>query len=160
LKSAINPGWLTNTIWRKKSVFLDFMNDQAALIWMHGVNALFDEVEFDGLWLDMNEATGLCDGECVNVFIKTAKTSEKRRSLKEKIFENTSGFVNSEILGGPEDKTNHTWYYSWTGQQANSTYELPFSPGQDGLDSRSLSLNATHVDGTSEYNLHSLFGHA
>lgn len=90
LKSAINPGWLTNTVWSKKSVFLDFMNDQAALIWMHGINSLFDEVEFDGLWLDMNEATGLCDGECVNGFIKTTKTSEKRRSLKEKIFENTA----------------------------------------------------------------------
>ena len=136
------------------------MNDQAALIWMHGINALFDEVEFDGLWLDMNEATGLCDGECVNGFIKSTKTSEKRRSLKEKIFENTAQFIDREILEADEDKTNHTWYYSWETQETNSTFEVPFSPGQKNLDQLSLSLNATHVDGSSEYNLHSLFGHA
>jgi alpha-glucosidase (family GH31 glycosyl hydrolase) len=66
LKSSVNPGWLTQHVWSKKSVFLDFMNEQAALIWMTGINNLFDEVEYDGLWLDMNEATGFCDGECVD----------------------------------------------------------------------------------------------
>jgi hypothetical protein len=38
---------------------------------MSGINNLFDEVEYDGLWLDMNEATGFCDGECVNGFINS-----------------------------------------------------------------------------------------
>ena len=71
LKSAINPGWLTQHVYGKKSVFLDFMNEQAATIWMHGINALFEEVEYDGLWLDMNEATGFCDGECVNGNVPT-----------------------------------------------------------------------------------------
>jgi len=28
------------------------------------------------------------------------------------------------------------------------------------MDHMSLSLNATHVDGSEEYNLHSLFGHS
>jgi alpha-glucosidase (family GH31 glycosyl hydrolase) len=40
LKSAVNPGWLTQHVYGKKSVFLDFMNEQAATIWMHGINAL------------------------------------------------------------------------------------------------------------------------
>ena len=75
------------------------MNEQAALIWMTGINNLFDEVEYDGLWLDMNEATGFCDGECVNGFINStdsAKISKNnmRRSLKEKILKNTEDFVN------------------------------------------------------------------
>lgn len=51
------------------------------------------------------------------------------------------------------------WYKSYP-QDVNSTYNLPFSPGPETLDHMSLSLNATHADGSSEYNLHSLFGHA
>lgn len=72
-------------MWSKKSVFLDFMNEQAAAIWMHGINSLFDEVEYDGLWLDMNEATGFCDGECVNGTVPVPSTPSKsqKRSLKE-----------------------------------------------------------------------------
>jgi maltase-glucoamylase len=48
----------------------------------------------------------------------------------------------------------------WTDQTEVSTFKLPFSPGAANLDKMSLSLNATHVDGETEYNLHSLFGHA
>lgn len=109
LKSSINPGWLTQHVYGKKSVFLDFMNQQAAEIWMHGINALFEEVEYDGLWLDMNEATGFCDGECPNGFITETSSANKdqKRSLKEKIMKNTEDFVNEEILGGDP---NMGWY--------------------------------------------------
>lgn len=68
LKSTHNPqdnqGWLTQHVWPTKTVFLDFMNDVAAGVWMEGINSLFAKVNYDGLWLDMNEATGFCDGEC------------------------------------------------------------------------------------------------
>jgi alpha-glucosidase (family GH31 glycosyl hydrolase) len=56
-----------------------------------------------------------------------------------------------------------TWYNSWSdadGKALDSTYSLPFSPGPVNMDHMSLSLNATHVDGSTEYNLHSLFGHS
>lgn len=100
MKSAINPGWLTQHVWSKKTVFLDFMNEQAASIWMHGVNTLFDSIEYDGLWLDMNEATGFCDGECPTGVVpnKTeAQPKSVKRSLKEKLYQNTEKFVNQQI---------------------------------------------------------------
>jgi hypothetical protein len=77
---------------------------------MHGINALFEDVDYDGIWLDWNEATGLCDGECVDGFVKTTQTSQKR-SLKEKILENTAEFIDIEILG---EEKNMGWYNSWT----------------------------------------------
>jgi len=63
---------------------------------MHGINALFDEVEYDGLWLDMNEATGFCDGECVNGTVPTTPTTKnnQRRSLRSKLMKNTEEFIN------------------------------------------------------------------
>ena len=156
LKSAINPdendGWLTQHVWSKKSVFLDFNNDTAAGIWMEGINSLFDEVEYDGLWLDMNEATGFCNGECPNGTVPTPPTPTKKnekRSLRERVLNKNLG-----------DKKNETWYNSWTDQKNQSTFKLPFSPGPDDMDHMSISLNATHTDGTTEYNLHSLFGHS
>lgn len=127
---------------------------------MHGINALFDEVEYDGLWLDLNEATGFCNGECVNGTVPSPPLPPKqpvRRSLKEKIMNKASKFVNEEILG---TVTNDTWFDSYSDQTVSSTYNLPFSPGYQQMDHHSLSLNATHVDGESEFNLHSLFGHA
>jgi len=142
------------------------MNEQAALIWMTGINNLFDEVEYDGLWLDMNEATGFCDGECVNGFINSTDSAKvaknnMRRSLKEKILKNTEDFVSEQIFG---DEKNMTWYNSWvnatTGDALNGTFKLPFSPGVDNMDHLSISLNATHVDNSTEYDLHSLFGHS
>ena len=65
------------------------------MIWMHGINSLFEEVEYDGLWLDMNEATGFCDGECVNGTVPTPPSAKNiKRSLKEKIMKNAAEFVN------------------------------------------------------------------
>jgi alpha-glucosidase (family GH31 glycosyl hydrolase) len=71
------------------------MNEQAALIWMTGINNLFNEVEYDGLWLDMNEATGFCDGECVNGTVPQQPSEKQniRRSLKEKILKNAQDFI-------------------------------------------------------------------
>lgn len=43
-----------------------------------------------------------------------------------------------------------------------STYDLPFIPGfyyGGNLDNMTLSLNATHKDGSLEYDVHSLYGH-
>ena len=57
---------------------------------------------------------------------------------------NTEDFINKEILGG---ETNMTWYNSYSDQDNQSTFNLPFSPGPDTMDHMSISLNATHVDG-------------
>jgi hypothetical protein len=64
----------------------------------------------------MNEATGFCDGECVNGVVPTPSStpSEKqtrRRSLKEKLMENTEKFINDHIFG---DEKNMTWYNSYS----------------------------------------------
>jgi len=75
---------------------------------MHGINFLFDEVEYDGLWIDMNEATGFCNGECPSGVVRNATSSEPpKRSLKERIQPRQRNNVG-------EDKKNETWYNSWS----------------------------------------------
>lgn len=68
LKSAIfpdvNQGWLTQKLWPGKAVYLDFFNETAVDVWKSGLNDLWDLVPYDGIWLDINEASGDCNGEC------------------------------------------------------------------------------------------------
>lgn len=75
IKSSINKDEgsgdaLTQVIWPGlsgsdyESVFLDWFNPASKTIWHQALNKVYESVEFDGLWLDMNEATGVCNGEC------------------------------------------------------------------------------------------------
>lgn len=45
---------------------MDWFNSNSSIVWNQGLADLFAQLPFDGLWIDMNEATGFCDGECPN----------------------------------------------------------------------------------------------
>lgn len=55
---------MTAKVWPDHTVFLDFWAEDAKKIWAEGLKDLYDKVPYDGLWLDMNEATLFCNGEC------------------------------------------------------------------------------------------------
>ena len=64
------------------------------------------------------------------------------------------------FLKEAESLDNHGWYISYSNQDSDSTYNLPFNPGQNNLDHKTLSLNATHP--STKYRLfdtHNLMGH-
>jgi len=85
LQSTVNPddfgGALVHHVYSNKTVFLDFLSDQAVEVWSNGLTELYDEVPYDGLWLDMNEVTGLCDGECPNGLSSKQSPAKKLTSL-------------------------------------------------------------------------------
>ena len=59
-----NNGALINVVWPQQTVFIDWFHDDASTVWYQGLSDLFTLLPYDGLWLDMNEATGFCNGEC------------------------------------------------------------------------------------------------
>jgi alpha-glucosidase (family GH31 glycosyl hydrolase) len=66
-----------------------------------------------------------------------------------------------DLLKDESNDFNFTWYSTFT-QDKNSTWYLPFVPGygtSGNFDEATLSLNATHANGETEYNLHNLYGH-
>lgn len=131
-------GVLTQNVSGDLTVFLDFMDGNSTQIWQDGLKALqsqFGSGSYDGIWLDMNEATGACDGECPSGLPAPAQRP---------------------------DVQNHTWYTSYSAEDSNSTYMLPFIPGPYwNLDNMTLSLNGTHPNlGFRQLDTHSLFGHA
>lgn len=159
IKSTINTDTageaLTSQVWPDvkgdgyQTVFLDLFGDNAQKIWGTGLADLYDIVNFDGLWLDRNEATGLCNGECPGGYSVD--------EIKEQI-EDSKFFIDEPTAG--EAFVNNTWYSAWTAQTEPSTYKLPFIPGSNNLDTISISLNATHPsNGLNQIDVHSLFGH-
>ena len=134
-------------MWANRTVFLDFMADAAKDVWAEGMNALYQQVPYDGLWLDMNEATGFCNGECPSGIV--APETEETFSLGQ---------------SDAPDVKNYTWWYGYTqNSDMSSSYYLPFIPGGHfNLDNMSISLNATHPSDPTltQYNTHSLFGHS
>lgn len=79
-----NKGWLMQKLWPGKAVFLDFFNDAAVEIWKGGLNDLWDAVPYDGIWLDLNEASGDCNGECGATIPNNTETASAAPSWYDK----------------------------------------------------------------------------
>ena len=50
-------------IYPEASVFLDLFNAKSKDIWAEGLGDLYQKLPFDGIQLDMNEVSGLCNGD-------------------------------------------------------------------------------------------------
>jgi len=64
IKSAVTQKTLIAKVWPGDAVFLSWFTPKAKEIWHIGMQDLYNEAEFDGIWLDMNEVASFCPGEC------------------------------------------------------------------------------------------------
>lgn len=46
---------LIQKVWPKSAVFVDWLHDKCPDTWGMGLGDLWTQVNYDGLWLDMNE---------------------------------------------------------------------------------------------------------
>ena len=64
-------------VWPGKSVFVDWYHPNSFGYWANMLEMMKEMVPFDGLWVDMNEASSFCDGECPGFY----DTPEERMTL-------------------------------------------------------------------------------
>lgn len=132
-------------------VYLDFFNNETMSIWATGLGDLYDVLPFDGVWLDQNEVTALCNGNSSDM--SEMCTGEKPNIMK----------VSTPIPIGGEMAYNTSWYVSYPQNEVNesSTYFLPFIPSLVfNFDNMTMALNATHPESNyTQFDTHSLFGH-
>lgn len=65
IQSSEHPGQpLWGIVWPGRVHYVDFLHPNSTGYWEDMLGTLYDNVEFDGLWVDMNEASNFCDGEC------------------------------------------------------------------------------------------------
>ena len=51
-------------VWPNDAVYMDWFHPEAAHLWRGFIQELYEQVPFDGIWLDMNEASNFCYGSC------------------------------------------------------------------------------------------------
>ena len=57
IKSSYTSEDLISNVWPGKAVFPDFFCKQAEELWGYAMERYYNEVKYDGLWIDMNEPT-------------------------------------------------------------------------------------------------------
>jgi alpha-glucosidase (family GH31 glycosyl hydrolase) len=53
-------------VWPGTTAFPDFLHPNATAYWQEWVQNFLQTVPLDGLWIDMNEISNFCDGDCNN----------------------------------------------------------------------------------------------
>jgi alpha-glucosidase (family GH31 glycosyl hydrolase) len=122
-----------------------------------GLTELQGVATFRGLYIDHDEPAAFCSGEddgttqCGGFIPIIPKVEEKPKTLVDKVYD----FFSVSTIA------DRQWYYINDQQEEESTYNLPFNPGDIPLDYQTVSLNATHPStGETEYNMHNLYGHS
>jgi alpha-glucosidase len=59
-------------VWPEVAVFVDWWNPKCMNMWSTGLKDLYDKVQYDGLWIDMNEPTTFNHGELDHSKVKTS----------------------------------------------------------------------------------------
>lgn len=99
-------------VWPGPAVYIDWLKDGAEGYWIDEMSKLHDILPYDGMWIDMNEASNFCDGFCY-------KDQEVKDTIQNKLF---------------------------------------YTPGARDLNIKSISIDALHADGSTEFEAHSLYG--
>lgn len=62
--SPHHNGALIGKVWPGLAVFIDWFNPNATGYWHSMMTSLRKLVDFDGFWIDMNDPSNFCEGEC------------------------------------------------------------------------------------------------
>ena len=130
-------------------VFPDFFHPNISEYWLGGLEEYISEAGFSGLWLDLNEITNLCPGECpLQVKMGNMKgTSDTTRNTRDTRNISSSG------------QTKRAKEYD---------ERLIYTPGEVNLNTLTISMSALHYGALYprtpeeatrfEYNTHNLYG--
>ncbi|KAL8650856.1 MAG: hypothetical protein Q9210_003582 [Variospora velana] len=169
------------SVWPGYTVFPDWLSDGAGPWWTNEMVTWHDKVAYDGAWIDMSEVSSFCVGSCGTGNI-TMNPVHPPFSLPGEpgavIYSYPEGF---SLTNATEAATAASASSSQeaAASTASASSTMPNylrttpTPGvrdvnyppyvinnvQGDLAVHAVSPNATHADGTEEYDVHNLFGH-
>lgn len=152
----VNGNPFVGQVWPGYTIFPDFLNSNGQNYWADQLNTLLNTVPYDGLWVDMNEISNFCSGECLNgaPVPPSSTTCGCSSSDPTNIFEFYSKFHLNEKIFFYDDGDNF--------DPENPPYAINNNEVHNPLNNKALDVNAYHfnTDGSivSEYDAHNLYG--
>lgn len=178
-----NPdgGLYIGDVWPGYTVFPDWQSQAAEAWWTKEFLLHYQNIPFDGAWIDMNEVSSFCDGSCGSgnltlnpvhpPFALPGEPSNPVLYYPEgfNITNSTeaasaSAAIASHSSAYPTSTSSTTVSYLRTTPTAG-VREVNYPPYvinnvQGPLGRSAMSPNATHADGILEYDMHNFWGHS
>ncbi|WVQ77438.1 hypothetical protein IAR50_007124 [Cryptococcus sp. DSM 104548] len=163
-------------VWPTWAVFPDFFHPNMQQVWTEAFKNLSDVVDFDGIWLDMNEPSSFIDGSASNSTQSLANTTivppdygtvAFPPDYPEGYYSDVSGFsgnitVNGTLTYGQNGSIIKNTAYRKRADVANIPFvddpPYPINNGFGRLSAKTVSPNATHYGGIQEYSVHNAWG--
>ena len=168
-------------VWPGYTVFPDWIGGGAGQWWINEMVNWHGKVDFDGAWIDMSEASSFCVGSCGSGNVTMNPVHPPFGLPGEPgavIYSYPEGFnlTNAtEAAAASSASASQASAYPTASSSAAGTDYLRTAPTpgvrdvnhppyvinnvQGDLAVHAVSPNATHADGTQEYDVHNLFGH-
>ena len=169
-------------VWPGYTVFPDWLSDGAGNWWTNEMVKWHDLVPYDGAWIDMSEVSSFCVGSCGSAN-RTLNPAHPPFALPGEpgmvIYEYPEGFnLTNETEAATAASLSESQLSAYpTSSSAlcsgSDCLETTPTPGVRNINHppyvinnvngdlavHAVSPNATHADGTVEYDVHNLFGH-
>ena len=168
-------------VWPGFTVFPDWLSGGAGQWWSNELNTWHGNVSFDGIWIDMSEVSSFCVGSCGSGNV-TMNPVHPPFALNGEpgaiVYDYPEDF---NVTNATEASSIAPLSSSQAGASSSSVAAVPTpallrtspEPGQRNVNHppyvinnvnvdlavHAVSPDATHVDGTQEYDIHNLFGH-
>ncbi|KAK5008877.1 hypothetical protein LTR28_003379 [Elasticomyces elasticus] len=170
------------SVWPGYTVYPDWHNGKAFTWWTESMAGWHDKVNFSGIWIDMSEVSSFCVGSCgsgnlslnpVHPFFSLPGETGAivfdypedfniTNSTEAAAASSSSAAQSASAASANPPSTATTPYYrSSVTPNARNVIDPPYvlNNVNGALGVHAVSPNATHVDGTQEYDVHNLFGH-
>lgn len=167
-------------VWPGYTVYPDWLHPKAAEFWANELVTWWNKLHYDGVWYDMAEVSSFCVGSCgsgnlsmnpahppfalpgepgnvvydypeaFNITNATEAASAAAGAAKQSAAAPSATTPDSYLRTTPTPGIRNVEHPPYVINHVQSGHDLSV---------HAISPNSTHVDGTQEYDVHSLYGH-
>ncbi|OJJ42298.1 hypothetical protein ASPZODRAFT_2122517 [Penicilliopsis zonata CBS 506.65] len=168
-------------VWPGYTAFPDWLDSSAREWWAYELQAWHDKLPWDGSWLDMSEAASDCAGSCGsgnlhlqpiitqtglpgsagNLVLEYPEEFNLTNATEAAVAASQSASeLAAESATATASTSTSTTYVQSTPNVVRDVEYPPYviNNGHGALSEGAIATNATHHDGTLEYDIHNLFG--